>query len=221
VACPPDPIVEPAQLTRFNVPSDFVAQFRKRPFQVQIAVGGVLGAMAFAWRFVGDEAWSATEYSSGGASWAVTVDDVCADLTFAAATYVADTVYTIDANGTVSGGAGLTASLFDKLAKTCGSVTTEILMRVQDAATQPLQSWGDDWRQQAANMVYAALKRGKGASPKGLGAGDDHIFLAEDAARRFFDKIGENGLPASVVDSSADTDGPMMRYPTSDEPRGF
>jgi hypothetical protein len=223
VACPPDPLVAPGDLSRFNVPGEFLARFRRRPFQVQVVTAGALGALAVQWRFLGDEAYSETIYSSAGASWQLELDDAYAVLTFAAATYQAAITYTVDANGNVTGGAGeLTASMLDMVAQACATVTGEALILMADAIKPPLSAWGDEIRQHAANMAYAALKRGKGATPKGVGAGDDHIFLAEDAARRFFGAIGKGGKPDSVVDSSVSSDGPMLAaYPWSRPPRGW
>lgn len=223
MACPPDPLVAPAELTRFNVPGEFLARFRRKPIEVTVIVAGALGSLAVQWRFLGDDAWSATYYSSGGATWLLELDDAYATLTFAAATYSAATLYTVDANGNVTGGAGeLTATMLDLVAQACSTVSGEALTRMADSVKAPLLSWGDEIRQHAANMVYAALKRGKGATPKGVGAGDDHVFLAEDSARRFFDLIGLKGRPDSLVDSSVSADGPMLAaYPWSRPPRGW
>jgi hypothetical protein len=210
-------------LSRFNVPGEFLARFRRRPFQVQVITAGTLGALAVQWCFLGDAAFSPTIYSSAGATWALELDDAYAVLTFANIAYTANALYTIDANGNVTGGAGeLTATMLDLVAQACTTVTGEALIRMADAVKPPMTSWGDEIRQHAANMVYAALKRGKGATPKGVGAGDDHIFLAEDAARRFFDGIGTRGKPDSVADSSVSADGPMLpAYPWSRPPRGW
>ncbi len=224
--CPPDYLVTPAQLSRYSVPSSFLAQFAARPFLLKIDIAGALGVMAFSWQISGDSAWSGSIVSSAGTTWDATVDEVFADLTFAAGTYVVDTTYTVDANGTVTPGGGaidaVTASLFDVRANACSAVTTEALTLMQDAVRQPLVTWGDDVRTHAAAWVFAILKRGKGATPQGAGEGDSNIFLAEDAARKFFAMIGEKGKPASITDTSVSSDGPMIAaYPSGDTARGW
>jgi hypothetical protein len=221
---PPDPLVQPAQLSRFGVPADFVGKFALRPFQVQILVGGALGTMQFVWRYAGDTDWSNTPIvSTGGTSWAYTLDDVFADLVFAAAAYVALTVYAVDASGAVTGGAGeLAATRFSLPVNACSAATMESLTLMRDAVTQPLLSWGDDVRTHAAAMVHAILKRGRGATPPGGGMGDENIWIAETNARRFFLGIGERGKPDSITDSSPTLDGPMFSvYPEGDDPIGW
>jgi hypothetical protein len=220
--CPPDNLVEPSVLTRFGVPGSFLAQFAPRSFQVVIEVSGTLGTMAISWRQSSTEVGSDPVISTTGATWTIAIDDFNADLTFAAGSYTATTVYTIDEAGNVTGGSGLTASRFDLRVNACSSVTTEALALMQDAVRQPLTAWGDDTRSHAAAMVYAWLKRSKGATAIGAGMGDENVFLAEDIGRKFFIGIGQRGKPPSISDTSTSSDGPMFAaYPTSDEPRGW
>jgi hypothetical protein len=217
---PPDYLVEPTQLSRFGVPAAFLAQFDARPLVVQITTGGALGVMAFAWQFVGDVVFSDPIASTSGSSFAATIDGAFIDLAFATGSYVGGTTYAIDTKGAVTPGAGafagLSATPYDMRRNACSSVTAEALMRMQNAVTSPLLSWGDDARTHAGAMVYAILKRSRGATPEGVGGdGDMNIFLAEKNARDYFDAIGRMGRPPSMTDSSATTDGPLLAaYPT-------
>lgn len=218
---PPWMLVTPAQLSRYNVPSDFLAQFQPRPFQVQIVVAGALGSMAFAWQWLGDSAYSASIYSAAGAPWTWTVDSAFADLTFAAATYGLNDTYIVDTSGHVTGPSGnVSAALWDQRQLACSAVTLEAMQRMRDAIRPPLLTWGDDATTHAAAWVYAILKRGKGATPQGAGAGDENIFLAEKSAQNFFSSIGAGGKPDSMTDTSTTTDGPLFAaYPSGDTPR--
>jgi hypothetical protein len=216
---PPDNLIQPGQLSRFGVPSSFLEQFEARPFTVKIVTAGALGVMAFQWQFVGDSGWSKVYVSSAGASWSKTIDGAFADLTFAALNYALGALFNVDANGAVTGSAGLTAALFDMRAIGCSSVTREALIRMADGVTQPLLTWDDSVRAHAANAVHAFLKRSKGATA--LGAGDETIFIAEEKAWKFFDLIGSTGLPDSMTDSSTSADGPLIAVVDSDEPRGW
>jgi hypothetical protein len=221
-AVPPGLLVEPDKLSRFNVPSAFLAQFEPRPFSILITTPGDLGTMAFAWKWPSDSEWSAPITSDAGASWAFTLDDAFADLTFAAHAYVADAVYTIDRNGAVVGGAEVTPARYDLRQNACSSVTSEAMMLMRDAIRPPLLAWGDDATTHAAAWAYALLKRGRGATPTGAGAGDDLIFTAEEMAKTFFAGIGKNGKPDSMIDSSSSDDGPLFpAYPTADASRGW
>jgi hypothetical protein len=219
---PPDYLVTPAQLPRYGVPSAFLAQFLPRPFEVLITTGGALGTMAFAWRFVGDEAYSSPIASGAGSSWVYGIDDAFASLTFAAGSYTVDAVYTVDVAGTVSPATLITADVYDLRDTACSSVTTEAMYLMRDAIRPPLTSWGDDARTHAGAMVYAILKRSRGATPEGAGAGDANIFLAEEMGRKFFREIGENGRPDSMTDTSTSSDGPLIPvYPVGDSLRGW
>lgn len=220
---PPDLLVTPAQLSRFNVPSAFLAQFAARPFTVQISSGGALGAMAFYWQFPGDSSWSAPIVSAAGASWLYTLDDVFADLTFAARTYSVGETYNVDAGGTVTGAVGLTAAMFDLRVNACSAATAEAMMLMRDAISPPLKAWGDDVTTHAASIAYAILKRGRGATPEHAGGeGDMNVFTAEGRALDFFKRIGKDGRPDTMTDTSTTVDGPMIAaYPTSDRLRGW
>lgn len=220
-----DPLVEPSELSRWGVPSAFLAQFEPRPIDVKISTGGALGAMAFAWKWAADgvDSYSDPIVSDAGASFAFTLEDAFAVLTFAAGTYTANTVYRVTRAGTVSGGSGLTVERLDVRALACGSVTAEAMTLMRDAVRPPLVSWSDDIRTHAAAMVYAILKRRVGATPaESGGAGDQNVFFAEEAARRFFSAIGKMGKPDGVVDASSTSDGPLIaRYPSSRSLRGW
>jgi hypothetical protein len=216
---PPGLLVTPAQLSRYNVPSAFLAQFALRPLEVQITTGGAIGTFAFAWRLVGDTDWSAPIASSAVTPWAYTIDDAFADLTFAAGNYVLDSIYRIDAAGNVTLGsgspiAGLSAVLWDKRQLTCVSVTGTALKLMRDAIKAPLQSWDEDATMNAAAMVYALLKRGVGATPESAGGGDANVFASELVAIAYFESIGKKGKPDGWVDSSPSADGPLIaKYP--------
>lgn len=219
---PTDLLVTPALLSRFNVPSSFLAQFAVKPFNIQISTGGALGTMQFQWQYPNDLGWSGSIMSSAGSSWLATVDDVFSDLTFAARTYVLGETYLVDANGVVTGAVGLTAARFSPVTNACSAVTTEAMKRMSDAIQPPLLTWGDDATTHAAAWVFAILKRGKGATPEGAGEGDANIFSAEKMAQNFFDDIGENGRPDSMTDSASSPDGPLIAaYPVGDQPRGW
>jgi hypothetical protein len=219
---PPGYLVTAALLSRYNVPSAFLAQFGVRPFSIQISTGGALGTMQFIWQYPGDSAWSAPIVSAAGATWLYTLDDVFADLTFAARTYVLAETYSVDAGGTVTGAAGLTAARFSLVTNACSAVTAEAMQLMRDAIRPPLLTWGDDAVTHAAAMVYAVLKRGRGLTPDGAGEGDSNLFAAERIARQFFKDIGENGRPDSMTDSSPTSDGPLIAaYPSGDTERGW
>lgn len=228
--CPPDPIVEPIELSQWGVPGPFLAQFRPLPMQVQIATPGALGVMAFVFRLVGETNWSNTPIvSTAGSSWLWTIDDqrnVYANLTFAPGSYVASSTYLVDAGGVVTPDntaiAGLSATRFDMRANGSKVVTDEVLKLVRNAITPPLLLWDTAARRHAAAMVYAFLKRSKGATAQGAGVGDENVFDAERHAYAYFLDIGENGRPDSWVDTSASTDGPLLgAYPESEPPRGW
>lgn len=219
---PPGLFVQPAQLSRYNVPSAFLSQFAARPFNVLVSQGGALGAMQFQWQYSVDTAWSESIVSAAAAPWLYTLDDTFTDLTFAARAYVLNETFTIDAAGNVTGAAGLTAARFDLRATACSAATGEGMKLMRDAIRPPLMSWGDDTTTHAAAMVYAILKRGRGATPSGAGEGDENVFLAEKRALDFFKDIGANGRPDDMIDSSTSPDGPLLSaYPSGDTPRGW
>lgn len=221
-AVPPGLIVLPTQLGRYNVPGDFLAQFALRTVTVQVIVGGTLGTMQVAWQYAGDAVFSAPVVSVAGATWAYTIEDAFTDLIFAARTYVLGETYAVDPAGAVTGAAGLTAARFSRVQNACSSVTAEAMTLMRDAIRPPLTSWGDDAVLHAAQMAYAVLKRGVGATPSGAGAGDENVFLAEKIARDFFTDIGKNGRPDNMTDSSPTLDGPLLAaYPTGDDSRGW
>lgn len=231
--CPPDPIVAPTELTQWGVPAPFLAQFRLRPIEILISMGGGLGTMAIRWRAVGEDDWSADAVpSEDGATWAVDLDDAFAAssaatfavLTFQPGAYVIDTSYTVSANGTVTRGAGAivgVAAVRSYLpAKGCSAVTDEALQLLEDAVKVPMSAWPDSFRRHAAAMVHAFLKRSRGSTAKGAGDGDDVIYAAEAQGRDFFAHVGERGKPPGVVDSSPSADGPMLAaYPRSTDRR--
>jgi hypothetical protein len=223
---PPGLLVQPAQLSRYNVPSAFLAQFDAKPFLLEVLVGGALGALQLQWQYPGDTGWSAPIVSTAGASWAYTLDDTFADLTFAAGTYRAGDQYLVDAAGNVvpqgSALAGLiSAARFDLRANACSAITSEALMLMADAITPPLLSWGDDVTMHAAEWVYERLKRGRGMAPSGAAAGDASVATEGFEARKFFAAIGENGRPSTMTDSSAPSDGPIALLPYGDCRRGW
>lgn len=219
---PPGYLVTPAQLSRYNVPSAFLAQFAIRTFTLQVIAGGPLGTMQVAWQYAGDSSLSAPIVSVAGATWSYTLDDTFSDLIFAARTYVLGETYVVDPNGLVTGAVGLTATRFSRVQNACSGATAEAMTLMRDAIRPPLTAWGDDAVQHAAQMVYAVLLRGVGATPPGAGAGDDNVFLAEKLGREFFKSIGEGGKPDNMTDSSSTADGPLIpAYPSGDDPRGW
>lgn len=220
---PPGLLVEPGQLSRYNVPSSFLAQFEARPFLVQISTAGALGTMQFIWQYPGDASWSAPVVSTAGATWAPTVEEAFCDLTFAAATYGLGDTYAIDAAGQVTGPSGnLSAARFDLRLNACSAATLEALMLMRDAIRPPLTVWGDDATTHAAAMAYAILKRGRGATPDGAGDGDAVVFSGEGRAIEYFKSIGEKGRPDSMTDTSPTVDGPLIPvYPFGNTLRGW
>lgn len=220
---PPGLLVTPAQLSRFNVPSAFLAQFAARPFTVQISVGGALGVMQYIWQYAGDTGWSPPVQSMAGATWPSTNDDTFADLVFATRTYVLLETYNVDSNNVVTGAAGLTCTRFSLTQSACSAATAEAMTLMRDAIRPPLLTWTDDLTTHAAAMAYAILKRGRGATPDSAGGdGDDNIFSFERRALDFFGAIGRNGRPDSVTDTSPTSDGPLLAaYPFGDSLRGW
>lgn len=223
---PPGLLVTPALLSRYNVPSAFLAQFAARAFQLLISTGGPLGTMAFQWALAGDTNYSAPILSSIFTPWLTTIDDLFVDLAFPPGTYVANTTYTIDAVGNVTLGAGaiagVTAAIFDRRFTACSAVTTQAMQLMRDAIRPPLLSWGDDATTHAAAWAYEILKRGVGATPPKAGTGEAIVLSGEEQAIKFFTAIGENGRPDSMTDSSTSTDGPLIpAYPSGDDLRGW
>lgn len=215
---PTDPLVKATELSRYNVPSSFLAQFDPRPFAVLISTAGALGVMAFQWQWIGDTSWSEPIVSDAGASFLYTLDDTFCDLTFATASYALNAEYTIDRNGVVTGGAGeVTAARFDLRVNACSAATYEAMQLMRDAIRPPLTRWGDDATTHAAAIAYAILKRGRGSTPPGAdGSGDTNVYSAEGRALEFFRDIGKNGKPDSMVDTSTTIDGPLIPvYPKS------
>lgn len=222
---PPGLLVQPAQLSRYNVPGDFLAQFDARPFLLQIAAGGALGAMQYQWQYPGDSDWSPLIVSTAGSSWASTIRKTSTDLTFAAGAYAEGDTYMVDAAGTVtpqgSAQAGLiSASRYDQVMITCSAVTAEALTKMTDAITAPLLSWADDATMHAAAWVYEWLKYGKGLAPEEAAVGDANVIAGGAKARKYFEDIGAAGKPATMTDSSVSADGPLLSaYPSGDCPR--
>jgi hypothetical protein len=223
--CPPDNLVDPAELAQYNVPSGFLAQFVPRGFEVQISTAGALGTMAFVWRRRGEDGWSNTPIISSPSSspWSYALDDVFANLTFAVGSFVASTVYVVDESGTVTSGDGhLSVTRYDLRSNACEAVTREALLLMKNAVTPPLTAWTKDAKTHAANWVYAILKRGKGATANNAGAGDELIWEGEKLARGYFLHVGETGRPDGWVDGSVSSDGPLFSaYPIGDDDRNW
>lgn len=218
---PPGLLVTPAQLSRWGVPGAFLAQFEPRPIDVLVAVGGGLGTMAIQWRWSGDVNFSASIVSDSGGSWSTTIEDAYCDLTFSGS-FTLNTLYTIDRNGVVAGGSGVTAARFDLRLNACSAVTREAMMLMRDAIRPPLTAWGDDATTHAAAWAYEVLKRGRGMAPIDAAPGDEHVLTGGDHARTFFKHIGENGKPDSMTDTSTTVDGPLIPiYPYGDTSRGW
>lgn len=220
---PPGLLVQPAQLSRYNVPSAFLTQFALKPFTLVVSVGGVLGVMQFTWLYAGDSYQSAPFQSVAGATWAYTLEDTFSDLVFAARTYVLGETYVVDSNGAVTGAVGLTATRFSLVQNACSAATAEAMTLMRDAVRAPLTAWGDDAVTHCAAMVYGILKRGRGATPDAAGGdGDNNIFIFEKRALQFFGDIGKNGRPESMTDTSSTADGPLIAaYPISNTLRGW
>lgn len=225
-----DPLVAPSELSQYGVPGGFLAQFIPRALEIQISAGGALGVMEFVYRLRGDDEFRPTPIvTSAAPPWSVTIDaesNTFATLTWASATYVLNSVYVVDEVGTVTQTAGseggLTAYRFDLRTTACSAVTAEAMLLMRNAVKPPLVSWGADVRSHAAAMVYAWLKRSRGLTANQAGSGDENIFSAESLARAYFLGIGEGGKPDNMVDSSAQSDGPMFNaYPTGNTPRGW
>jgi hypothetical protein len=223
VPIPSDFLVTVAQLSRFGLPSAFLAQFEPRPIDILISTAGALGTMQYEWRWTGEADWSAPVVSDAGATWSSTIEDAFVDLSFSAFSYVASAVYSVNRAGVVTGGAGApTATRFDLRTNACSAVTSEAMTLMRDAIRSPLLTWGDDARMHAAQMVYAILKRGRGLAPADAAVGDENVFKGEDLGRAFFAAIGKNGRPDNMTDTSVTVDGPMFAaYPSGSDPQGW
>lgn len=201
----------------------FLSQFEPRPIDILIDTAGALGTMAFSWRWAGDESYSPVITSDAGSTFVYELEEAFCTLTFAAGSFAAAAHARVDRGGTVTGTLAVTATRYDLRSQACSSVTAEAMTRMRDAVRPPLVSWSDDVRTHAAAMVYAILRRGRGATPAEAGGqGDQNVFLAEDAARLFFDRIGKYGRPDGIVDTPASEDGPLFpAMPMGDDLRGW
>lgn len=224
---PPDPLVTVAELPRYGVPASFLEQFRPRTIEVKIETAGALGTMRIVWRPKGTDDYTNDPIPSDpGATWEFTIEDAFASLTFAAGSYVDETVYTIAVDGTVTNGAGaiagVTAERFDMRSIAVLAATSEAHKLMADGITPPLTAWGDDVKMHAAGIAYEHLKFGRGFTANGAGVGDENVVLRAQNGRRFFADIGASGLPPhGITDSAPSEDGPIMHYPTGDTLEGW
>ena len=230
-ACPPDPLIAAADLPKYGVPPAFLAGFAVVPIEIYISTSGVLGTMGFMWRERGGTnpdgtaAYSNEILSDAGASYTEPLDSVYAAVTFTAGSYIHTQTYSIDSSGTVTtsgSGPTITASRYDLPTNLCRAKTDEALTMMRPAVSPPLTAWGDAVRSHAASLVYAALKRARGATPPSGGqSGDDLVFDSERRAIAFFLSIGEGGKPDSLSDTSSTTGGTMIRPIRSRALRGW
>lgn len=223
---PQDPVLTLAKLHRY-MDGAFLGQFAPRLIEVKISTGGMLGTMAYVWRRVGAENWSPPIPSSSVAPWLDVPDKTWAELTFAAGTYVLDTTYRVEVNGTVVPGAGAFAGLsavrFDKRLIYIDSVTEDAITAMAPEVVPPIVTWGPSAEQHAAAWVKYLLKSDVGMAPPEMAVGDGNVVAQEGKAEEFFTRIGKgHGRPPGLVDSSApDPVGDLLAYPDSDETVGY
>lgn len=201
-------LVTRAELPRYGVASDFLAQFDVRPVQVAVDVAGALGTAAFKWRFAGETVYSAVVTSSSAAPWSWSPANSLAVISFGAGSYVTTSVYTINEAGTVTrAGIGIdtvTATRFDVVADAIDSATEMLVDLCQPRMTLPLLTWGAALKQACADVVRYLLKSSVGMSSGDNNVGDANIRLRYDDALGYCKRIGEGPRkPPDITDSSS------------------
>ena len=221
------PLVTRAELPRYGVPSDFLAQFDVRPLEIQIVTGGALGTMTARWRPLGESAWSAVLTSSPRTPWAITPARSFADLSFATGVYIASSLYTVDEAGTITRTLGaidtLTATRFDVVEINIAAVTAQAVDFMQPRMTAPLLTWGDAVKKNAASWLKYLLKSDVGMAPGQGAVGDENVRLQFEDAQLYFRNIGRGDKkPTDITDSSSGGLGAgLMVSIASDEKAGW
>jgi len=221
-------LITRAELLAFGLDSDFLGQFDVVPIEVKISTAGALGTMEIEWRNAGETDWSPAVRSSVRAPWVYSPKPRSyAILTFAAGTYVASSIYTVDEAGTVtrSGGAidTVTAERFDIVERAIDTVTARVVGKMQPRKETPITAWGADVKQAAFAWVRYLLKDAVGFAPSPASIGDMQIVEEKDNAIRFIDRIGSGAeSPPDLVDSSAAGTGNGLKVRvSSDSLRGW
>lgn len=220
-------LITRAEAPRYGIPADFLAQFDVRPIQVLVETAGALGTATFSWRRLGDSDYSAEVTSSPASTWEWSPAGSFAVLTFAPGTYVVDSTYTIDEDGTVtrSGSAinTVTATRFDVVEDKIAEVTDEATDDMQPRYMLPLLEWGAAVKGHAAAWLKYLLKDYLGFAPAGQNPGDQQIADAWMAAREYFRRqgSGQKKSPDIVDSSSTGTGAGLMASVASDEKAGW
>lgn len=221
------PLITRADLLRYGISGEFLAQFDLRPVEVAVDAAGALGTAAVKWRWLGEETYSPAIASSSRAPWLWSPAGSFAVLTFAAGTYVLDSVYTIDEDGTITrtGGAiaTVTATRFDVVEDKIAEKTARALSLMRPRKEPAITSWGADVRGAVAAMVRYGLKDYVGFAPSAAAVGDAQIVTENERAEEFLARIGTGQeLPPDMVDSSADGAGAgLMVRATGADSRGW
>lgn len=222
-------LIQPSDLPRFSMSSDFLSQFAVRPLSVQIVAGGALGVMTWQWQRAGDANWSEAIASESPAPWQYSPNDPAfAILTFAAGTYNQGDVYNVSSSGIVTGGSGggvglLTATRFDVRNDACIEITSLTVTWLQPRCVPPIVSVGPQIQGWMGDLISYRLRSRQGMTPSGAGAGDDNARARAEKAETEIKAIGASkDRPPDIVDSSADDTGAgFPAQPVGDSLRGF
>jgi hypothetical protein len=223
-----DLLIQPSELGQYGASSDFLAQFALRPLELQIGIGGALGAMAVQWRRQGETNFSELFYSDAVSSWSLELPDPSwTTITCAAGSYVAGTLYVISSNGVVIPGvgaiAGIAATRSDQRLLWCTAATSKGVTWMQPRVVPPVISVGAQVKEWLADLAIYGLRKRLGLTPAGAGPGDDEVRARNEAAERNLKLIGSSSdRPPDLVDSSTGNAGAGFNaYPTGDDLRGF
>jgi hypothetical protein len=219
----------PADLLRYGMSSDFLAQFQLRPLTVQIVAGGGLGAMSWQWQQAGDSAFSALFPSEAAPPWAWSLTDPgFGILTFATGTYNANDVYNVSTAGVVTGGSGggiglISASRFDVRQDACIWAISTAITWMTPRVVAPVLSVGPQIFGWIADLAIFKLRSRQGLAPPGAAVADDQVRLNYEIAEKNLKLIGESqDRPPDLVDSSQGNAGAgFAAYPIGDTLRGW
>ena len=202
------PFLTSAELPLY-IRGNVLAQFTPGPRTIGVSTAGALGTRAVQWRRADDEDADLSDPVVSGSvgPWIWNLPDVFAALTFPAQSWTAGS-YTVATDGTVTTNgdgstAGLTAVRFDVVASALQSSTNLAAGWMKDAVVLPVTAWGEDVKRQCAALVHYELKTFLGMAPTNAAAGDEHVILRYDEAKKWFLAIGrgEDTSP-DLVDSS-------------------
>ena len=221
-------LVTRAELVRYGVRDEFIAQFDVLAIEVAIAAGGALGVATVKWRRLGasDSEWSGEFASSPRAPWSWSPSGAFATMTFAAGTYYDGMRYTIDESGAVAsadGGSGLTATRYDVVADKIIAVTEEVITRMRPRAQLALASWPAIVKEGVSKIVRYELKDYVGFAPSDTSIGDLQIKDEAQRWRDIFDSIGRGDwTPPDLIDTSGSNLARPLQEPiTADDAVGW